>query len=250
MNGFLLVSRGGESIRPRAPREISIFLPYIAVLLLSILRREALYVPGSNEKKRFSWCSELVYKQVISKYLFQILHTTQLLRGHEHNSSTVILHYWISSLTMDPSRSHTGIAIIGMACRVSGANNPSELWDVLASSADTRQEITRFNSAGFYSSGDGSQTGTTNVKHAYFIKDDVDKFDHVFFDLSPPEAAAMDPQHRILLEVGYEAFENAGIPMKMLAGSSTGVFSGAFSSRSVRAGRASFLFIHTHILLH
>lgn len=37
------------------------------------------------------------------------------------------------------------IAIIGMACRVAGANSPSELWDVLASSKDVQRKISRFN---------------------------------------------------------------------------------------------------------
>ncbi|CAG8950778.1 hypothetical protein HYFRA_00002991 [Hymenoscyphus fraxineus] len=131
---------------------------------------------------------------------------------------------------MDNDRNCNDIAVIGMSCRVSGANSPSELWDMLASSKDTRQEIDRFNSAGFYSAKCGDQNGLTNVRHAYLLQDGIDKFDHSFFDISSTEAAAMDPQHRILLEVAYEAFEKAGISVEKLAGSNTAVYLGVSGS--------------------
>ncbi|KAL9594482.1 MAG: hypothetical protein Q9219_007011 [cf. Caloplaca sp. 3 TL-2023] len=117
-----------------------------------------------------------------------------------------------------------------MGCRVSGANNPSELWDVLSSSKDLHQEIKRFNAAGFYSTTQGAHSGLTNVKDAYLLQDGIDKFDHSFFGISPVEAAAMDPQHRIMLEVAYETFESAGICTETLRGSNTGVFAGLSGS--------------------
>src|SRR6185295_14562639 len=47
-----------------------------------------------------------------------------------------------------------------------------------------------------------------------------------FFKISPREAACIDPQHRLLLEVAWEAVEDAGISRERLAGSATGVFAG------------------------
>lgn len=124
------------------------------------------------------------------------------------------------------SSSDPPIAIVGMACRVAGANSPSELWDVLSSSKDVRSEITRFNSAGFYKPDGGPRKGLTNVRHAYVMADGVDKFDNTFFKISPLEAEAMDPQQRLLLEITYEAIENAGITLDQFEGSDTAVYAG------------------------
>ena len=119
------------------------------------------------------------------------------------------------------------VAIIGMSCRVAGANSPSELWDLLASSRDVQRKITRFNIVGFYNPDGGPRKGLTNVNKAYMLDDSViDKFDNAFFYITPTEAVAMDPQQRMLLELAYEAVENAGIPLDAFASTDTAVFAG------------------------
>jgi acyl transferase domain-containing protein len=123
-----------------------------------------------------------------------------------------------------PSYDKDDIAIIGTACRVAGADSPPMLWDILAGSKDVQQPITRFNGEGFYSVDGGPRGGLTNVQRSYFINGDVSKFDNGFFAIGGHEAAAMDPQQRVLLEVAYEAFENAGITLDRLRGSDTAVF--------------------------
>ena len=62
------------------------------------------------------------------------------------------------------------------------------------------------------------------------MKDDIATFDAGFFSLPKIEVEAIDPQHRIMIEVAYEAVERAGLPLKKLAGSRTGVFMGHFTS--------------------
>ena len=58
----------------------------------------------------------------------------------------------------------------------------------------------------------------------HFLKQDPGLFDNDFFGVSGLEAKAMDPQQRILLEVAYEAFENAGMTLDELEGSQTSVY--------------------------
>ncbi|KAI4170608.1 MAG: hypothetical protein LQ343_004840 [Gyalolechia ehrenbergii] len=119
------------------------------------------------------------------------------------------------------------IAIIGMSCRVAGADSPSQLWDILASSKDVRKEIDRFNSAGYYKPTGGSRKGLTNVRHAYLLDKGIDRFDNGFFATSALEAEAMDPQQRLLLEIAYEAMESAGVPLEKVRGTDTAVYAGA-----------------------
>lgn len=126
-----------------------------------------------------------------------------------------------------PPPQHTGdIAIIGMSCRVAGAESPSELWDLLAASKDVRKEIDRFNSAGYYSARGAKRKGLTNVRHAYLMDRELDRFDNAFFSIPASEAIAMDPQQRLLLELSYEAIENAGIPLEYFQGTDTAVYCG------------------------
>lgn len=129
-----------------------------------------------------------------------------------------------------PSDVDCDIAIIGMSCRVAGANSPSQLWEMLAASKDVQQEITRFNSAGYYKPTGGPLKGLTNVRHAYLIDEGIDRFDNGFFSIPPLEALAMDPQQRLLLELAYEAVESAGLPLDGFQGTDTAVYTGMFTN--------------------
>ena len=58
---------------------------------------------------------------------------------------------------------------------------------------------------------------------------DVAAFDASFWGIPPAECKAMDPQHRLQLEVAYEALENAGITREEVEGSATAVYIASFS---------------------
>ena len=124
------------------------------------------------------------------------------------------------------------IGIVGSSCRFPGdATSTSKLWDLLSNPRDVRQTIpkARFDPEGFYHP-DGDREGSTNVNAGYFLDHDISAFDTVFFNINPREAEAMDPQHRTLLELVYEALEDGGFSLETLRGSQTAVYAGLMST--------------------
>lgn len=120
------------------------------------------------------------------------------------------------------------IAIIGLSCRFPQAEGPQAFWELLRSGVDAITEVPpdRWDVDAFHATEPGA--GKVTTRFGAFL-DNVDLFDPAFFGISPREAARMDPQQRILLEVSWEALENAFIPPPSLAGTRTGVFVGISS---------------------
>ena len=85
----------------------------------------------------------------------------------------------------------------------------------------------RYNAKAFHHSGDKLNTLSTTGGH--FLEEDVSAFDAPFFNITAQEAKAMDPTARMLLEVTYEALENAGLPIDDLVGSDTSCYVGCFT---------------------
>lgn len=122
------------------------------------------------------------------------------------------------------------IAIVGIGCRFPGnANNVNQFWDLLKNGKDAIVNVPkdRWDRYTYYHE-DRGFSGKTVSQRGGFI-DNFDKFDPQFFGITPREATFMDPQQRVLLEVSWEAMEDAGIVTKKYAGSNTGVFIGAFT---------------------
>lgn len=112
------------------------------------------------------------------------------------------------------------IAVVGLSCRLPGADGPAAFWELLRSGRGAVDEVPpgRWGVPEDAAPGDGRQRGA--------FLDGVDRFDARFFGISPREAAAMDPQQRLVLELAWEALEDAGIVPEALRGSRTSVFVG------------------------
>ncbi len=123
------------------------------------------------------------------------------------------------------------IAIVGVGCRLpGGADDPETFWDLLRDGVDAIREVPpdRWKVDDYFDPNPGTP-GKTYSRWGGFM-DQIDRFDPEFFGIAPREAVHMDPQQRILLEVAWEALEDAGIPPHTLKGSSTGVFVGTTMS--------------------
>ncbi|WP_190046433.1 type I polyketide synthase, partial [Streptomyces galbus] len=109
------------------------------------------------------------------------------------------------------------IAVVGLACRFPGAEDPDAFWRLLTDGDEA---------VGPVPAGRPGLPAGTGVRPAGFL-DGVDGFEAEFFGVSPREASAMDPQQRLVLELGWEALENAGIVPGTLRDTPAGVFIGA-----------------------
>ena len=113
------------------------------------------------------------------------------------------------------------VAVVGVGCRLpGGVHGPAEYWRLLREGADAIRRVPedRWRDFTAYPPADALPYG------GYL--DDIAGFDADFFRVTPREAAVMDPQQRILLEVVQEALDHAAVPAASLAGSATGVFVG------------------------
>ncbi len=115
--------------------------------------------------------------------------------------------------------SEEAIAIVGMACRFpGGADDPVAFWKLLCDGFDAIGEVPsdRWNM---------DSAVPPAMRRGGFLRR-IDGFDPLLFRISPREAEQMDPQQRLVLELSWEAIEDARIDPRSLAGSPTGVFTG------------------------
>ncbi|MGA5818174.1 polyketide synthase [Kitasatospora sp. NPDC094028] len=117
------------------------------------------------------------------------------------------------------------VAIVGFSCRVAGADTPDGFWELLRTGADAVREFPAERRAAIPPESPDAAAPHRPRRGGYL--DEVDRFDPEFFGIDPGEAALMDPQQRLMLELCWEALEHAGIPAHGLSGGSVGVFAGA-----------------------
>jgi acyl transferase domain-containing protein len=123
------------------------------------------------------------------------------------------------------------IAMVGMGTRFpGGGDSPAAFWEALCRGVDAISETPadRWNIEAFYDS-DPDAPGKMWTRQGGFL-DRLDLFDADFFGISPREAVSLDPQQRLLMEVSWEALEDALIAPCSLRKSASGVFVGISTS--------------------
>ncbi|MET0334481.1 MAG: amino acid adenylation domain-containing protein, partial [Rhizobacter sp.] len=126
------------------------------------------------------------------------------------------------------------IAIIGIDGRYPQANTLDEYWHNLSHGVNSITEIPRerWDHSPYFNPDKGAPN-STYAKWGGFI-DGVDRFDPLFFNISPGEAVILDPQERLFLQCAHGVLEDAGYTRERLAqrhraasgGASVGVFVG------------------------
>ncbi len=123
------------------------------------------------------------------------------------------------------------VAIVGTGLRLpGGVTDEATFWELLAEGRDTIRQVPpeRWDWRAW---DEPERTGAVSGVSRYggFL-DNVDAFDAGFFGIAPREAVMMDPQHRLALEIAWEALENAGYASAAVQGSATGIFLGIGNS--------------------
>ncbi|MCP5008243.1 MAG: SDR family NAD(P)-dependent oxidoreductase [Planctomycetes bacterium] len=128
------------------------------------------------------------------------------------------------------SENQEPIAIVGMSGRYPQASNLDQYWDNLVHARNSIREIpgSRWDVNKYYDPRI-SQKGKVYCKWLGLLED-IDKFDPIFFQISPREAELMDPQHRMFLQEGYKSFEDAGYNRSLLSNKKCGVYLGIMSN--------------------
>jgi len=152
----------------------------------------------------------------------------------EHPTPEALARHLAEGAAESPSSTHQNaftlddepIAVIGLSCRLPGALSHAAFWQMLCKGVDAITEVPRdrWDARALFDR-DLRVPGKMNTRWGGFI-DQVDRFDPQFFGISPREAMQMDPQQRLMLELSWEALEDASLVAAEIKGSRTGVFFG------------------------
>ncbi|PXV95612.1 phosphopantetheine binding protein [Lachnotalea glycerini] len=146
------------------------------------------------------------------------------------------------------NRTDTDIAIIGISGSYPEAENLEEYWENLKAGKDCITEIPlkRWDYHK-YESEKKDEKGNIYAKWGGFLKN-YDKFDPMFFGITPKNAEQMDPQERLFLETAFHALEDAGYNFDELSHHEVGVYVGVmyghyelFASQELERGNAMAL---------
>lgn len=122
------------------------------------------------------------------------------------------------------------VAVVGMSCRIAGANNPDEFWRMLEGERDMISEIPadRWDWRDY-----------PGVSRWGSFIDGMKEFDPLFFGISPAEATYMSPEQRLMMQSVWECLEDAGYGGDSLKGTNTAIYMGC--------GPTSYISLMAHL---
>ena len=123
-------------------------------------------------------------------------------------------------------RATVPVAVVGMACRFPGAENLAAFWRLLEAGGNAVTRGSPGESDGRVGRMFPDDVPVHDASRFGAFLSGIDQFDAEFFRISPLEAASLDPQRRLLLELSWEALEDAAIDPGRLEGSRSGVYVG------------------------
>ncbi|MBY0573448.1 MAG: polyketide synthase dehydratase domain-containing protein, partial [Undibacterium sp.] len=130
------------------------------------------------------------------------------------------------------------VAIVGLAGRYPLADNVNQFWDNLVAGRNCVSEVPpeRWESSKYFDA-QNKQLGKAYTKWAGFLND-VDRFDHLFFNITPSEAEIMSPQERQFIQQAYASIEDAGYtPASLSQSRKVGLFVGVMNEHYPTGGR-------------
>ncbi|MEU9607393.1 aminotransferase class I/II-fold pyridoxal phosphate-dependent enzyme [Streptomyces sp. NPDC048057] len=109
----------------------------------------------------------------------------------------------------DPDHDNA-VAVVGMACRFPGARNVNEYWRLLTDPQAQFSAVppSRWRTESFLS--DDFRDTSATYTDTMALLPDVGHFDAAHYGIPPRRAKAMDPQHRLLIDLAREAVQDAG----------------------------------------
>jgi acyl transferase domain-containing protein/acyl carrier protein len=149
-----------------------------------------------------------------------------------------------------PAFNWKDVAIIGIAARYPGAANPERFWENLKNGVASVSEVPpeRWDVSRYYDP-DPNAPEKVYCKWGGFLEE-IDRFDPLFFNISPAEAEVIEPQQRLFLQEVWRALEDAGYAAEDLNNVKCGVYAGVmtqneypsnlFNAHSILAARAAY----------
>ncbi len=151
-------------------------------------------------------------------------HILQLLKSGNLNQEMAVAI--LEKVNRSSEVKRQDIAVIGIACRVPGANTPRQFWGNLLGKVNSIGAFPeeRLQDLSPFIPELEEMLAQSNHQAGYL--EQIAHFDHPFFRISEKEAMAMEPYQRLFLETAYHAMEDAGYGGDQLKHSNTGVFVG------------------------